>query len=105
MNWQNIWFDPETHRLRSGWRVILFLSLTSILTIMLAYMVMVMVLPFLPRSSQGFIYAATIIFDATAIVVFISVGIWALRVFDHLPAQTLRVTPARPLGADGGDRL
>ncbi|MGO8669324.1 MAG: lysostaphin resistance A-like protein [Desulfobaccales bacterium] len=92
MNWHNLWFDPASNQLRCGWRVVSFTCLATFFTILLANLMMMMVImvnPRLPHSKQNFLYSSQLILDVVVIVVCISLGIWALRVFEHLPARTL----------------
>lgn len=89
MNWHQLWYDPTSNRLRCGWRVLIYGCLAVFFTILLTFMGMFMAWPFFPHSPQRFEYLVQVLSDGVEIVVFISLGIWALRVFEHLPARTL----------------
>ncbi len=98
MNWHHLWFDPTSNRLRCGWRVLIFIGLATFLSVLLSVLGWSIVLPLLPRSTQLVMYVGELILRIAVIVVFISLGIWALRVFEHLPARTLGLPVRGPWG-------
>jgi len=89
MNWREIWIDPKTNRLRCGWRVLIFLPLAVLFWGMLSYLYIDTVDRYLHVAKPFQFYVQLLAVDAIGAFVFISLGILALRVFEHLPAQTL----------------
>lgn len=89
MNWHHLWYDPENNRLRCGWRVASFTGLAVTFSILLANLGLLMVYPLLPHAQPALDYVKQLILAVAVIIVFISLGIWALRTFDRLPAHTL----------------
>lgn len=95
MNWQYIWVDPSTNRVRCGWRVLVYLLLAAAFTILLSNLLYA---TFFSSSSKStsFITPMVIIEEITTSIAFIVLGIWALRVLEHLPAQTLGLSVRGP---------
>jgi hypothetical protein len=92
MNWRNIWYDPKKERLRSGWRILAFLAMALAFSIPL----FVLFQEFLPAEMElntppGLYYVKLI--EVLAITpALIAAGVWALKVFDRLPARALGIS-------------
>jgi len=95
MNWHHIWVDSSTNRVRCGWRVLTYLLLASAFTILPAYLLYATFFSS-PAKSTSLITPMVIIEEITTIIAFIVLGIWALRVLEHLPAQTLGLSMRGP---------
>lgn len=95
MQWQRIWYVAHPGRLRCGWRVLAFLALALPLSIVLTILLALPVSPTLQDPSKFPPYLLMFLVTLAVTVVFIVVGIWALRVLEHLPAHTLGLTMDR----------
>jgi len=92
MNWHNLWFDPGNNRLRCGWRVISYICLATFFSMLIASLLLVFVQRIFPHSLQLKNDCIELLLRIVVIVVLISMGVWALRNFEHLPARTLGVS-------------
>lgn len=92
MLWQKIWFEPATGRLRCWWRVLAFLVIAFFISLVFTAM---LALPLLSsirdphHIPQGARQALIALALPMTTVAFTLVGLWAVRVFDGLPAHTL----------------
>jgi hypothetical protein len=88
MTWRDIWYDPRTHRLRSGWRAVVFLLGAIVLTELLKFVISK---PFLFNKIDVVkmpLWAAAIGGAAMAIACY-GVGHWMARTFEALTPNTL----------------
>ena len=93
MNWHIVWFDPNSGRLRSGWRVLAFLGMAAAFFFSML-LLFSLLLPFeTPPKKIEQQYLLNLTFVLALIPATIAAGIWALRSFDRLPPRTLGVTP------------
>lgn len=101
MTWRTFWFERETGRLRCWWRALLFLAVAMALTLVL---VMFLALPLLASTTAQtlremppeFERQLLLISLLAMVIAFVLAGIWALRIFEHLPAYTLGITTRGP---------
>lgn len=93
MDWRNLWYDPNSNLLRSGWRVLAFLVMAFGLSLGILIVLTLFVPPELLAEKPSGNYLAYLIERLALTPALIAAGVWALRVFDHLPSHTLGISP------------
>ncbi|MHB0934941.1 MAG: CPBP family intramembrane glutamic endopeptidase [Armatimonadota bacterium] len=93
MFWRNLWYDPTSNRLRSGWRVLAFLAMALLFFLLLALIFSAFLPEELLANKDAGPYLEALIFQLAAIPALIAAGVWALRAFDRLPSRTLGISP------------
>lgn len=99
MNWHNLWNERETGRLRCWWRVLAFFVIGALAALILAVFLIMPAEVLVQNPAQlaslpGFLYL--ILFFVAVIFAAVAAGIWALKVFEHLPAHTLGLAARGP---------
>jgi len=92
LNWRSIWYDPKSNRLRSGWRIIAFLGMLLALFILLSTLFSEVLPPNLNPGKTSNLYYDMLVWNLAIIPALIAAGIWALKVFDRLPARSLGIS-------------
>ncbi|MHB9132086.1 MAG: CPBP family intramembrane glutamic endopeptidase [Armatimonadota bacterium] len=91
MDWQKIWIDTNTGRLRCGWRVLAFVALVlPIWSLLSSFLWEFIKGTTVNVTGQGY-WQALAEFIA-AILVFTIAGLWAVRTMDRLPEYSLGLT-------------
>ena len=95
MNWRDIWLEPRTGRMRSGWRVVIFVLIVYPVS-QLCFDLFSLGLP--ANLPDPFLrqFVSQLILALAEIPAYLSVSIWAVRVLDRLPARTLGLMPEGP---------
>ena len=88
MNWRQIWLDSQTGRLRSGWRILIFLLIASLASTVFIFLFST---PIPTTIKDPFLreYITQLIESLAVIPAFLCVSVWAVRTLDRLPARTL----------------
>jgi len=82
----------NNNRLRGGWRVIAFLGMMMALFTLLFFLFSEVLPPNLNPDKTSNLYYDKLIEMLATIPAAIAAGIWALRVFEHLPANALGIS-------------
>ncbi len=93
MIWRWIWQDVTTGRLRSGWRVLIFLVLSILFTLLLSIFPVAVLAQHISLRDNPLLVA--FVYSVAALIAFLLVSLWALPALDRLPSSTLGL-PLRP---------
>ena len=93
MNWRSLWYDPNSSRLRSGWRILAFLAMASGLSLGIMMVLTLFVPEKLLTGKPSGDYLGYLIDRLAMTPALIAAGVWALRILDHLPSRTLGISP------------